>query len=213
MSNESRVFKIYHDHKSSHSLPNLNNLPDGVVRRDFIFQPNKLELIPVSEFKPQEHCIQRAGVIVYDYDHDMEEFNFYMGVDNNSKEFTDFGGGSRKNQNPVNSALREFAEESYKVFGVYHSNQVQNCLMTCSKGMAIIFIPLYIDYDFCKNKFNSIYKYEISKGNKVEICDIIKLNSHQFIQQIFAEDSNMYIIVRKFLQKMLVDNINFLNII
>jgi len=196
--------RIFQTHIKSNS-----DLPKGVVRRKLpliIDEYNQPNLIKVKDFNPDNYEIIRTGVIVYSYNYSTKQYYFYMGEDKNSNDLTDFGGGCRKEQDPIESALRELKEESKGVFGNYNTDQIQDCIMAYTNGMLIIFIPLIVDYPKLKHNFDSI---KSSNQYRNEIKDIIRLDKTEFIQAIYSNKYKMYVIVKKFLQGMLVNNTNF----
>ena len=196
-----RVFKNYEYNQSE--------LPIGVVRRNvplIVNKYNKPNITTVADFIPKNHQIIRSGVIVYSYNNYNNEYYFYMGQDQNSNDLTDFGGGCLKEHDPIESALREFTEESKAVFGNYTKDQVNECIMAYTDSMLIIFIPLIVDYTQLKYNFNLSVP---DNQHHNELNDIIRLNKQEFIQAIYSDKYKLYIIVKQFLQGMLLNNVDF----
>lgn len=92
---------------------------------------------------------ERAGVIVYTIRND--ELYFLLGIDRKTRELTDFGGGckNKNNETLVDSAWREFCEESCGIFlkdikkeKLYSSIAVTNV----SRNTAIFFVRVSEDW-------------------------------------------------------------------
>jgi hypothetical protein len=58
---------------------------------------------------------KRAGVLPYTIDENYR-VHFLFGIDKISSELTDFGGGCKKNESLVDTAFREFSEETCFIF-------------------------------------------------------------------------------------------------
>lgn len=91
------------------------------VRTDI---PEDVKLAPVSFYNRQPHKTQmRAGILPYTIYQNRLYFGF--GIDNQTSDLTDFGGGVQiKDNDPINAAIREFREESLGVFEPLWSNDL-----------------------------------------------------------------------------------------
>lgn len=107
----------------------------------------------------------RAGVIVYtdvESAHTKKKSRYYfLGVDTQSRELTDFGGGVQYKikETPIEAALREFAEESLCCFGKIDDQNLLNSTVVYGENMMIIFIPMQIDIRRVISDFDKMVRY------------------------------------------------------
>jgi hypothetical protein len=87
---------------------------------------------------------RRCGVIPYSYDEKTGTIWICLGIDKNSGDFTDYGGGRKKNENAVTAASREFREETEGVFDLSFYHRDHKYLVASNKNSAVIFQPLKI---------------------------------------------------------------------
>ena len=86
----------------------------------------------------------RGGVIPYYTDTDGDTGNIYFcfGVDRRHNEYTDFGGGIKKNESTIQGSLREFHEESSDCFGRYTEKDLKSCVVLYNHRIIIYFLPI-----------------------------------------------------------------------
>lgn len=152
-----------------------------------------------SKFKPI-----RGGVIVYTvFDNTIY---FGLGVDTQSGNITDFGGGIRykRDRTALFGGLREFMEESLCSFGLFNELSVKKNAIILSDNMFILFLHLDVDIHDVTSTFNK----RVSTCRNPEINGLfwIPLDSfllcirHGFINTP-SGDIKMYSRVRKLLQQ------------
>jgi 8-oxo-dGTP pyrophosphatase MutT (NUDIX family) len=83
----------------------------------------------------------RAGVIPYVcFD---EKLYFILAQDRRTLDLCDFGGGCKKDENALQTAIREFKEESNGIFKEYYNEEkFDNTYALMNKKMTIIFLPI-----------------------------------------------------------------------
>lgn len=137
----------------------------------------------------------RAGAIIY------TKYNnntyFCLGVDTESGNLTDFGGGVKKEETIIEGGLRELEEESLGIFGHIEPSDIENAVTFHCHNMAIIFINLNINPRDSVKMFNT----NIEDKTELEVCDISWLNTEEFLESIHGRGKKMYIRVRKLLAK------------
>lgn len=71
-----------------------------------------------------------------------EEIFFLLGIDSESGDITDLGGGVKKFESALIAAFREFNEESNEILGPLHPNDFWRCVALLDSQMGSLFIPL-----------------------------------------------------------------------
>ena len=146
---------------------------------------------------------QRGGIIPYTIYED--EVYFGLGVDTQTGDMTDFGGGIRykKDGDAVTGSLREFMEESLCVFGSYESDSVSNNIVVYNDTIMIVFIHFELNME----KINRIFDSRVKNSNFAEISSLIWLPKSIFISTITTGvltteffSRKLYFRVRKLLQ-------------
>lgn len=137
----------------------------------------------------------RAGVIVYTKEN--ETTYFCLGVDTESGNLTDFGGGVKKGETVVDGALRELKEESLGVFGDIDKADLDDMFIFHSYNMAIIFIHL----DINKGRVDKLFKERVKDKFEPEVCDVVWLPTEEFMESIHGRGKKLYIRVRRLLNK------------
>lgn len=126
------------------------------------------------------NCLKprRAGVIPYV--RNGGAYNFALGIDMQTGELTDFGGCVEyiHEKHALNGALREFNEESHGVFNDRFVNNLGDCRIAYSEGMAIVFIEVDVDMDDLSSRF----LVARDQSAEVEISSIVWLNMLEFYQ-------------------------------
>lgn len=144
---------------------------------------------------------QRAGVIIYTIFNN--QIYFGLGVDTNSGELTDFGGGvsykDNRDKNVILGALREFEEETLGIFKISFDDVLDSTVIY-NNNILIIFKLMVIDPDMTRNVF--LYQHDLSMKNNVlpEVCDIKWVTPTEF-KEIIAKRGSMFHRVQNFLQQ------------
>jgi len=137
----------------------------------------------------------RSGAIIYTRNND--KTYFCLGIDTQSGNITDFGGGVKKGETIVLGGLRELEEESQGVFGNIDPSEIRDTITFHSYNMAIMFIPLDVDMDQITKNFRS----KIKGKTNPEVCDIVWLDTQELLESIHGRGRKLYIRVRKLLSK------------
>ena len=137
----------------------------------------------------------RAGAIIYTKKD--EETYFCLGVDTQSGNLTDFGGGVKKDECVLDGALRELAEESLDIFGVIYKDDINKSTTFHTSNMAIVFIPLDVNME----EIHEGFQEKLREKENPEVCDIVWLDKNDFLESIHGRGLKMYIRVRKLLAK------------
>lgn len=109
---------------------------------------------------------QRAGVIMYTYENGVMYIG--MGLDANTHDLTDFGGGvmyKNGDDNVIKGGLREFEEETLGIFTSLSIDDVKECPVIYDDNNLIIFINVGISPNQISKKFNETYEKEIGLIN------------------------------------------------
>lgn len=115
--------------------------------------------------------INRAGIIPY-YTVDGDKFYFCLAQDRVSGDYTDFGGGVKIGRETcIAGAIREFKEESFKIFGNVDATALRSCPAVVNNNTLVLFVKFDVtDFDFLRSKFNQIKsKVKISENEDI-IC-------------------------------------------
>ena len=138
--------------------------------RDF---PDKL-----NNILHQDHYerIQRCGAIIYKLTD--QGLKFALGIDTVFNEYTDFGGGVKKEDlTVIEGGLRELTEESIGIFGLINSDELENFLALYTTRTMIMFIKTDIDETRISKLFNERVKYI----EEPEVNGITWLTTSEFI--------------------------------
>jgi len=134
----------------------------------------------------------RGGVIVYTVINNVLYFG--LGIDTDSGDLTDLGGGIRKkDKSSVDGSLREFMEESLCVFGIFNEEQVKRSLVIYSQSMMIIFLHLQFDLNTITNLFDE----RVKSSKKPEISGLVWLTQDELEIAIKTGCINGYFGCRK----------------
>lgn len=137
----------------------------------------------------------RAGAILYT--RERNKTYFCLGVDTQSGNLTDFGGGVKKGETIVEGGLRELHEESLGVFGDISLSDVMNSLTFHCFNMAIMFIPMIIDKDEIQQQFRD----RVRNRPYPEVADIVWLSTDELLESIHGRGNKLYIRVLRLLNK------------
>lgn len=137
----------------------------------------------------------RAGVILYTKINN--QLYFCLGIDAQSHQFTDFGGGIsyHKDKNVIEGALREFHEETLNIFNYLNITDFLDCLVLYNTDMLIIF-----KYINTISNIRSDFLNQVQLHKNVEVSDIIWLNLEEF-KNVITTRGRMFSRVQNFLQK------------
>lgn len=192
---QNKIYKIKDDklYDLSLLLSNINNLKI-VSKNEITFKQTVKNLN-----KKNTTNINRAGIIPYRYS--KEGLIFLMGVDKQYKEITDFGGcyNRKKDKNKVETALREFREETLDIFGEITREQIQDSLAIINNKNLIIFLHMPI------LEKETIKLFEEKKKNFPgrEIETLIWLNLEEFEDLVNEKHIiyNMYSVLVRFFRR------------
>ena len=134
----------------------------------------------------------RAGAIIYTRWQGVTYF--CLGVDTESGNLTDFGGGVKKDETVIEGGLRELNEES---LGIFDSPEVEQALVFHSSRVAIMFIPMNV----CPEDISKEFTQKIKEHPEPEVCDIVWLTTEELLESIHGRGRTLYIVVRKILSK------------
>lgn len=150
--------------------------------------------------------IERCGVIPYTIING--ELHFLMSQNFKYREYGDFGGGVKADdRNIIDSAVREFFEESLGIFDAkfYRPETYQRALIYMSRKMAIIFH--YVDPVIlieAPSIFEKRFLARQREGLNSEVCSI-KLISEKFLDLLLASrrtgNGEIWVRVRNFLNE------------
>lgn len=141
---------------------------------------------------------RRSGVIVYTtYG---RRVLFLLGIDTQSGNITDFGGGIKlKYETPLSGGLRELREESCGIFGDIEESDVSDHLAIYTNDLVIIFIHIKFDINFIMTEFNK--RRDVIPDPEVD--SLILMTIDQFESVVKGESINnriMYVKIQEVLQ-------------
>lgn len=137
----------------------------------------------------------RSGAILYTQE--KGETYFCLGVDTESGNLTDFGGGVKRGETIIEGGLRELEEESQGVFGKMGIEGVKDETVFHSYNMAIMFIKVNVD----REKILESFKTKIRENPSPEVCDILWMSKSDLLESIHGRGKKLYIRVRKLLSR------------
>ena len=137
----------------------------------------------------------RASVLPYIIKNNgnQRKIYFLLGIDRETGDITDLGGGVKRDEFSLEAGLREFREESDEIFGtIYdHPNDYMRNIALSSSDMCVLFVPLAVEwYDeviplFEKRKTDPFPTD--GNGKKKSHCEIERLvwiDEDSFIEMI-----------------------------
>lgn len=134
-------------------------------------------------------CI-RAGMIPYIKRPD--GIYFLMGVDMKTKEFSDFGGGIKNNETPIQAALRELHEETRQLLtdigeiklGIYDRHN-STCVIFCEIDNSLF------------NTLPQTFLETTKLGDEYnEMSELVFLSTERMINLVYSENSKMWSRIR-----------------
>lgn len=144
----------------------------------------------VLAHKLNEIQTKRAGVIPYIII--KKELYFLLGVDKESHDLTDFGGGVKKGETTLMGAIREFKEESRNIFKFhYNINHICNHVaITDGKEMSIIFLCVNKKWlNKARYNFHNHYNPQLD-AQFDELEDVRWLTQNEFYNIIFNPNND-----------------------
>lgn len=142
----------------------------------------------------------RSGAIIYTKcktDQGPKTY-FCLGIDTQSRNLTDFAGGVTKGETVIEGGLRELKEESQGVFGDIAEEDIKDTLLFHCHNMITMFIPR-LDIDM--NNACSEFRSKIEAVEEPEVCDIVWLETNDFLESIHGRGRKLYVRVRRLLTK------------
>jgi hypothetical protein len=184
-----------------------------------IFNMDNGTIVGVDRIKNIDWNLQkqrRSGVVVYTtYKKENSlkpELMFLLGIDTQSGNITDFGGGIKsRRESPLKGGLREFQEESLGIFGNIIENELDEQIVIYTDQNMIIFIHIDFDIDDTMLEFNK----RVSIIKDVEVNSIILMTEIQFVTLLEGSTLNnriMYTKVREILAPALKEG-NFIKLL
>nr|QBK90369.1 MAG: NUDIX hydrolase [Pithovirus LCPAC103] len=164
---------------------------------------------PVSEIDEKLLKQKRAGIIVYTFqpatgtsprgERDIDQqFKLVFGEDSDHEEFTDLAGQVQSGENPIQAAIREFQEESQRVFGYLRVKDLRNCIAIFSVDLLIIFVRLI----FNRRVIAEAFKKRVAKAEAPEVSRLFLLTLEDVQKAINDEYSRkLYYPVKMMLSK------------
>jgi len=155
--------------------------------------------------------ITRSGVIPFTIKNDI--IYFLLGIDRATGDFTDFGGGVKSTENAVDTAYREFKEESCYIFDNYITKKdvEDSIVLVNEKGTMSIF---FVKIDFCwLNNIDLEFEYSQDKYKKYKKCNELNgikwINETEFQHVAFNPNCNY---MWKRIQNVFICNTNWNNL-
>jgi len=146
----------------------------------------------------------RSSVIPYIYRKKSGEILFLLAIDKKSGDITDFGGGVKKNENSLIAGLREFEEESNKIFGdlYFNLNDIYTniAIKTSDDKMSSLFIPVSEEWSNKAEEMFDKTKEDFCQKNFKEVDGVKWFNLEEFMKMVYNH-SRMWNRIRNFYNK------------
>lgn len=142
--------------------------------------------------------IKRAGIVVYSVIGD--GLYFGLGIDSKHSELTDFGGSvdPLRDKDAIDTAIREFREESLGAFGVLTRSMISNCFAMHDSSTLIIFVHMLIEPVEVSTRFEAARR--MVKSPEVDV--LVWLSKEQLEEEIDKEQgSPIYDLVRRLMKR------------
>jgi 8-oxo-dGTP pyrophosphatase MutT (NUDIX family) len=140
----------------------------------------------------------RAGVIPFTVSDG--KMYFLFAKDRMTGELSDFGGGCKKNETALDTAIREFKEESNAMFSdMFYTEATYNDTFALSNDkMAIVFLPIYNTWlKHASQKFKYKHNTEVSDVVWIDEDDLIKAVINN---QIVQGNLKMWVKIKHFIK-------------
>ena len=101
---------------------------------------------------------KRAGIVLYitSVYKNRKEVHFCLGYDKKYSEICDFGGRKNMKETIINCALREFSEETHRVFNIKKIyRKLENSICVFDNDMIIFFVNVLLNVGYGEKMFNS----------------------------------------------------------
>ena len=126
----------------------------------------------------------RAGIIPVVEQHGVRFYGF--GLDNNVGQLGDFGGHyEHVDADLLDTAIREYEEESLNVFGVLTRDLLQDCVVLDGTDTIEILVPVPPPFYAYTQRFRAM----ITTNTEHEIQDIVWLSAKQVITAIDSQQA------------------------
>lgn len=134
----------------------------------------------------------RASVLPYiiKNNNGMRKLYFLLGIDRETGDITDLGGGVKRDEFSLEAGLREFREESDEIFGnIYdHPNDYMRNIALSDHDMCVLFVPLAVEwYD------EAVQLFEKRKTDLFPVDGICKKKSHCEIERLVWIDEDSFL--------------------
>jgi hypothetical protein len=151
----------------------------------------------VSDLNIYKKSLKRAGIVLFaKY---KKSIWFGMGIDRMSGDISDFGGHRMKKDSDIlETAIREFEEETLGVCGKIKKENIKNCYSVHDNNIVVIFYPTEINI---KESIN-IFKNTVS-GN-TEMSGLIWIKQEKLkriLSDTEVEGPKIYSKIKKLLYK------------
>lgn len=159
------------------------------TKRVYLDGLNDMDLLKEIE---EKKVVVSAGILVYSPKDD----SVFLGIDDISAERCHFSGGRRKKETVFNAALRELEEETLGCIEISEDIMKCPCIVlfdfNYKKFCYILFVATPVDADIDKitENFKRRLSERMKEKNKIEISNIVKITSSQFIDML--KDNNEY---------------------
>ncbi len=135
--------------------------------------------------------VRRSSVIPYIIIND--SIYFLFGIDTDSGDITDFGGGCKSNEFALYGGLREFEEESNGIFGpVYDEIKKSNYVALKDRNMATIFVPLEKEWLHTAKKIFENERKNTKTKCRLEIKELLWLSEEHLENMLIDPTSHDY---------------------
>jgi len=143
---------------------------------------------------------------------------FLVGVDKNTGEITDLGGGVKKNENNLIAGYREFNEETKGIFGCISDINLNKTVALIdykykkvneekTYQMSTLFIPIDNSYTINTKNFSTIIA---SEKHKNEIEELLWIKDSEF-EQLLQNKHLKYVLWQRI--RSFYKNINFIDLV
>lgn len=200
---EAQEHTLSYTHEASNPYTRITRRIDSTKIRHIQKRDIDVNISYTRELSVIRDAPVRSGAVIYTREGD--KTYFCLGIDTQSGNLTDFGGGVKKGETIVEGGLRELAEESQGVFGVINPTEIEDTVTFHSYNMAIMFIPLKVDRMKITENFNNKIRGKLDP----EVCDIVWLDTQEFMESIHGRGRKLYIRVRKLLNKVTSTIVDF----
>ncbi len=145
---------------------------------------------------------KRSGFIIYSVVDD--KIIYGMGIDSNSGEITDFGGGVESDdKNVICAGLREFTEETLLSFGILDEKDTSEFFSIYSDSVMITFAHLDFNMDEVTKHFDS-ERIKVKETGKIEVDRLVWMTHDELTKCVRTNSPKMYERVRRLINNFIV---------